>query len=116
MITLLYGTSNILSLKVLEGIKSDDSMFKRAATDKKGHLVAYLDRCQVFLHSIREAVEQGASYGTSDVASDETVIINPLPFVEISEDVSLDNIRALLLSQHIAALLNANGSVFVAIY
>ena len=71
----------------------------------------FLDRQSFFSSCIEAACKEGTNYGKSAATQDQMVFLDLACGSELSahRDVSLDDLRALALSQHIQLLLESRG-------
>lgn len=67
----------------------------------------------VFQQVVKSAVELGCAYGSTPADPNSVILVNPATFTDtlVSSPASIDLVRALILSEHVAALMDANGYV-----
>ena len=98
---------NLASALTKQGMVS----VKKAELFDESRVVVHLDRPAMFRDIVQAISSEGLNYGVALGKRDKVAVINCVCVCDTStvESPTLDHIRALLLSQHIASLLRANG-------
>lgn len=103
---------NNIAWEKVRGIK-----IREATWNKNGEICIYLDRQEMFRATLENALHQG--FGRGEGEAKNTVLVNMADAPELSSEggeITLCQMRTLLLSQHISKLMQANGFVLNHIY
>ena len=103
---------NNIAWEKVRGIK-----IREATWNKNGEICIYLDRQEMFRATLEKALHQG--FGRGEGEAKNTVLVNMADAPELSSEggeITLCQMRTLLLSQHISKLMQANGFVLNHIY
>ena len=114
---LLFQVFSCVSKEIIQSTQSWPWPVKEVRYDDHNRMIFHLNREQTTRHVITEVIHQRerfGQYGTAELGSGQHVLLNPTDMTLCSREtraVGLDDIRSMVLLQHITALLEANGFV-----